>query len=70
MGSMRRGPRKCEKNSTMNVTNDTGSNEMGVVQPIVRHYATQNVITENPSFGKFEVIVTSPVIHNANVAEQ
>jgi hypothetical protein len=68
MGSSRQGqPRKGEKTATIdiNTTNET-SNGIDLIEPIICHHATLNIITESSSLENCDVIiVTSPVIHIA-----
>ena len=65
---MRRLQPKNEKNATSNIAmNDEQNNQIGIVEPIVRCYATQNITTECSDFNEEAsyFLVTFPIIHTA-----
>lgn len=73
MGSSRRGPRKGEKNATVDVNAvHEASTSIGFIEPIVCQYATLNVMPEvSVRLENCDVlVVTSPVIHTAEVVQQ
>jgi hypothetical protein len=73
MGSIGRGPPpKGEKVATVNVDIVDSSNQIGRIESIVCHHATQKITTEESCFTDIscEFIVTSPVIFSAEIVQQ
>lgn len=71
MGSSRRTYPKNEKNATSNVASQEPHDEIGELEPIVRCYAIQNIITESHEFNEEAncFVVSFPIIHTAVTVE-